>query len=60
LGKAEIAIEHYKKAIEIEDEYRAQFRQIYPERKDIVSRIGNKNYEDAKERVVKLTGKINN
>jgi hypothetical protein len=60
MSKTEIAIEHYSKAIEIEDEYRAQFKQLYPERQDIVSRIDNKNYKDAKERVAKLTGKVSN
>jgi len=60
MGIAETAIEHYKKAIEIEDEYRAQFRQIYPERQDIVSRIDNKSYEDAKERVEEFSKKSDN
>ncbi|HUT45707.1 MAG TPA: O-antigen ligase family protein, partial [Sedimentisphaerales bacterium] len=60
MGKAEIAIEQYKKAIEIEDEYRDQFRQIYPERKDIVSRIGKKRYLYAKKRVEELSKKSDN
>jgi O-antigen ligase len=60
MGKAEIAVEQYTKAIEIEDEYRAQFRQMYPERRDIVSRIGNKTYEDARKRLQELAGKSDN
>ena len=60
MNKTGIAIEHYAKTVEIEDEYRAQFKQLYPERQDVVSRIGNKDYKYAKERVAKLAGKVNN
>jgi tetratricopeptide (TPR) repeat protein len=55
LGKNDIAVEEYKRAVEIEDEYRAQFRQMYPERKDIVSRIGEDKYKLAKEKVTLLS-----
>jgi hypothetical protein len=54
LGKIDIAIEQYKKAIEIEDQYRAQFRKMYPERNEIVSRLGEKKYEFAKYRLEHL------
>jgi O-antigen ligase len=60
MSKTEIAIEHYAKAVEIEDKYRAQFKQLYPEHKDVVSRIDNKDYKYAKERMAKLAGKANN
>ena len=60
MGNAEIAIEQYRKAITIEDEYRAQFRQMYPEREDVVSRIDKKKYLDAKERVEELSKKSDN
>jgi tetratricopeptide (TPR) repeat protein len=60
MGNVEIAIDQYKKAIEIEDEYRAQFRLLYPEREEIVSRIDKKMYLDAKKRIVELSGKSNN
>ena len=60
MGNAEIAVEHYTKAIEIEDEYRAQFRQMYPEREDIVSRIDKNMYLYAKERVEELSKKSDN
>lgn len=59
-GKTKIAVEHYGKAIEIEDEYRDQFRRMYPEREDIVSRIDNKSYLYAKKRVEELTKKSDN
>ena len=57
MGNAEIAIEQYTKAIDIEDEYRDQFRQIYPEREDIVSRLDKNRYYYAKERVEELSKK---
>jgi tetratricopeptide (TPR) repeat protein len=60
MGKAEIAIKQYRKAIEIEDEYRAQFRQMYPEREDIVSRLDKNKYLYAKERVEELSKKSDN
>jgi len=60
MGNAEIAIKQYTKAIEIEDEYRAQFRQMYPEREDIVSRLDKNKYLYAKERVEELSMKSDN
>ena len=60
MGNAEIAIEQYTKAIKIEDEYRDQFRQMYPERQDVVSRIDNNMYLYAKERVEELSRKPDN
>ena len=57
MGNAEIAIEQYRKAIAIEDEYRAQFRQMYPEREDIVSRLDKNRYDYAKKRVEELSKK---
>jgi len=60
MGDTEVAIEQYKKAIEIEDEYRNQFRYMYPEREDIISRIDKNSYYYAKERVEELSGKSDN
>ncbi len=57
LGKTETAIEQYKKAIEIEDQYRAQFKLMYPERQQVVSRLGEDKYQLAMERVKVLSGK---
>jgi tetratricopeptide (TPR) repeat protein len=56
-GNKDTAIEHYKKAIEIEDQYRSQFRLMYPERQKIVSRMGEEVYQFAVERVKNLSGK---
>ena len=50
-GKTDVALEHYNKAIEIEDAYRDQFRQIYPERKEVVSRLGEEQYNLAKDKL---------
>ncbi len=60
MGNAEIAIEQYGKAIEIEDEYRDQFRQMYPEREDVVSRLDINRYYYSKERVEELSKKSDN
>lgn len=57
LGKTAVAAEQYKEAIRIEDEYRAQFRRMYPERKEIVSRLGEDQYQIAIERVRELSEK---
>jgi O-antigen ligase len=57
LGKAETAIEQYKKAIELEDQYRAQFKLMYPERQQIVSRLGEEKYQLAMKRVRELSEK---
>ncbi len=54
-GKADVAIEHYKKAKEIEDKYRNQFRQMYPERKEVVSRLGDEKYRSAVQRIKLLS-----
>jgi O-antigen ligase len=54
LGKTDMAIEHYKQAINIEDKYREQFRQMYPE-KEIFSRLGEEEYQFAKHRIEQLS-----
>ncbi|HUV66050.1 MAG TPA: tetratricopeptide repeat protein, partial [Sedimentisphaerales bacterium] len=55
LGQNDTALEHYRKAIEIEEQYRAQFRLMYPERQEIVSRMGEDVYQFAVERVKELS-----
>jgi len=54
LGKTDIAISQYRKAIEIEDSFRSQFQAMYPERK-IFSRLGEDKYNFAVERVKELS-----
>jgi len=53
LDRKKIAVYHYKKAVEIEDSYRIQFRQMYGSRK-LFSRLGEGKYQFAKKRVVEL------
>jgi len=60
LNKINIAIEKYSKAIEIENEYRAQFRLMYPEREKTISRLGEEKYQLAIERVKELSKKSEN
>ncbi|MHC4323972.1 MAG: O-antigen ligase family protein [Planctomycetota bacterium] len=60
MGNADIAVEQYTKAIEIEDEYRGQFRRMYPEIEDVVSRIDKNSYFYAKERLEELSEKSGN
>jgi len=51
LGKTTLAIGHYNEAIDIEDKYRDQFQRMYPEREEIVSRLGEEKYKKAKQRI---------
>ena len=60
IGNAETAVVQYEKAIEIEEEYREQFRQMYPERENIVSRLDKNMYLYAKERIEELSAKSDN
>jgi len=53
-GRIDLAIEQYKRAIEIEDAYRRQFKIIYPEQQDVVSRLGEGKYFFAKDRLRSL------
>jgi O-antigen ligase/tetratricopeptide (TPR) repeat protein len=54
-GKTSFALQQYKKAVEIEDAYRQQFRIMYPDRK-VFSRLGEEKYKNAKQRVKLLSG----
>ena len=54
LGKTDIAIKHYKKAVDIEDKYRRQFQEMYPA-EEIVSRLGEEKYQLAKEQIKHLS-----
>jgi hypothetical protein len=51
MGKREAALAHYRKAVEIEDAFRGQFRQMYPKWKKPVSRLGESDYQLAKKRI---------
>ncbi len=54
LKNSEIALAQYKKAVEIEDAYREQFRIMYPG-SALFSRLGKEKYNLAKERIRKLS-----
>ncbi len=55
LGLRDAALSHYQKAVEIEDSYRRQFRQMYPQREKIVSRLGEQDYRLARKRIEELS-----
>ena len=54
LDKTDDVILHYKKAIEIEDSFRRQFKTMYPDRKT-VSRLGEDKYQLAIKNLKKLS-----
>ncbi len=56
LDRTGAAIEQYKKAVEIEDAYRSQFRIMYPKAK-MFSRLGQEEYQLAKQRIEQLSKK---
>jgi len=49
-GRNDEAVENYKKAVEIEDSYREQFRIMYPGR-EVFSRLGEEKYKAAKQKI---------
>jgi O-antigen ligase len=55
LNKTEIALKEYQKTVEIEEKYREQFRQMFPEIKKIVSRIGQDKYKLAINKIKELS-----
>ncbi|MCK4886635.1 MAG: hypothetical protein KAS96_04555, partial [Planctomycetes bacterium] len=56
LKMTNLAISQYMKAIEIEDSFAGQFKTMYPGR-DVVSRLGREQYNQAKGRVEQLMQK---
>jgi hypothetical protein len=57
LGKIDIAVAQYEKAVKIEDAYRNQFKIMYPGRQ-IFSRLGEEKYEKAKQRIKDLSERL--
>jgi hypothetical protein len=55
LGKTDIALAQYEKAVEIEDAYRKQFRMMYPGF-ELLSRLGEEKYNHVKQRIKSLAG----
>ncbi|MHC5082862.1 MAG: O-antigen ligase family protein [Planctomycetota bacterium] len=54
IGLFSEAMQHYQAAVWIEDLYREQFKIMYPEQERVISRLGNINYETAKEKIQRL------
>ena len=54
LGRPDAALGHYVRAVEIENHYREQFRTMYPEREQVVSRLGERQYRLAQERIAAI------
>jgi tetratricopeptide (TPR) repeat protein len=53
LDQPDTALEHYRKAIQIEDDFRKQFKLMYPGR-EVLSRMSNEKYLLAKKQVEAL------
>jgi len=54
VGQDDAAIAHLETALAIETAYRAQFRVMYPDQDEVVSRLGPKAYEDVTQRLERL------
>jgi O-antigen ligase len=54
LGKNALALQHYQKAVDIEDAFRAQFKIMYPQWQ-LVSRLGEDKYQLAKQKLIELS-----
>lgn len=55
LGRTDAALTEYRKAVEIEESYRRQFRQMYPEREKVISRFDEEDYRFARKRMEELS-----
>ena len=56
LGRTDTALKNYKAAVQIENDFREQFRVMYPG-KEIFSRLPKEKYEQAKEQLQTLSKK---
>ena len=54
LGNTAAAVGHYKETVRIEEEYRRQFRQMYPEWQ-MISRLDEEKYKKAKKQIQHLS-----
>ncbi|MBL7214920.1 MAG: O-antigen ligase family protein [Phycisphaerae bacterium] len=60
LNRPEQAMVHYQKAVEIEQAYQAQFKIMYPDRRPVISRLGNTAYTIAKAKIKELRKQLDN
>ena len=58
LARPDQAREHYAEAVRIEEAFRAQSRLMYPDRQDVVSRLGDTDYQIAQQRLVELSKSV--
>jgi O-antigen ligase/tetratricopeptide (TPR) repeat protein len=58
LGQTETALEHYKAAVQIEDAFRAQFKVMYPDRQEAISRLGQTAYKTALQKIEELSRQL--
>jgi O-antigen ligase/tetratricopeptide (TPR) repeat protein len=56
LYETALALAQYKRAVEIEDDYRNQFQIMYPGQQ-VFSRLGEEKYQFAKQRIKSLSGR---
>lgn len=54
LNRPREALAHYQKAVAIEQAYQAQFKVMYPDRRPVISRLGNTAYTIATARIEEL------
>ncbi len=54
IEQIDFAIAQYEKTIRIEDDFRTQFKTMYPDR-ELISRLGNEKYQTAKKRIESLS-----
>jgi tetratricopeptide (TPR) repeat protein len=59
LNRPEQALSHYQSAVEIEQVYQAQFKVMYPDRRPVISRLGNTAYIIAQTKIEELQKKLN-
>jgi O-antigen ligase len=57
LGRTDLALKHYRQAVEIEDGFREQFHMMYPGLK-VISRLPQDKYDLAKQRLKTLSEKL--
>jgi len=56
-GDPQAALDHYRAAVKIEDAFRAQFKIMYPDHPDPVSRLGQSAYQTALQKIDELSPK---
>jgi hypothetical protein len=54
LDRPHEALTHYRSAVAIEDAYQVQFKVMYPDRRPVISRLGNTAYTIARARIESL------